>query len=114
MTPTVQVIQPTGLFVAPQTTQFEQEIHQAITTGAEIILMDCQDVTFMDSSGLGALILGLKAVRSAHRKLVLCSINSQVEQLFTLTDTHRIFELYADRAEFERTLKALGPSAETA
>jgi anti-anti-sigma factor len=106
MNPPVQVIQPAGILDGIQAEQFERAIDEAITAGAQTILVDCQDLTFMDSSGLGALILALKAIRATGGSLCICSINAQIDQLFRLTDTHQIFQVFADRPEFERTLSA--------
>jgi anti-anti-sigma factor len=44
-----------------------------------MVLIDFQDVTFMDSSGLGALVLALKTVRAAGGKLFICSVNEQIK-----------------------------------
>ena len=107
MNPQVQVIQPAGILDGTQANQFDQAIRQALAAGAEVILVDCQELTFMDSSGLGALVLALKAIRAVGGTLCLCSINPQVDQLFRLTDTHQIFQIFVDRAEFEQTLATL-------
>jgi anti-anti-sigma factor len=62
----------------------------------------------MDSSGLGALVLSLKTVRSAGAKLFLCSINDQIKMLFELTSMDRVFEIFSSREELEQ--KIIDPS----
>jgi anti-anti-sigma factor len=69
-----------------------------------VIIVDFQDVTFMDSSGLGALVLSLKTVRSAGGKLLICSINEQIKMLFELTDMDRVFEIFNNREELEQKI----------
>ena len=58
----------------------------------------------MDSSGLGALVLILKNVRSAGATLFLCSINEQIKMLFELTSMDRVFEIFSNREEFEEKI----------
>ncbi|TAF22472.1 MAG: anti-sigma factor antagonist [Oscillatoriales cyanobacterium] len=86
MSPVVKIIQPSGILDG--------------TTGADVVLIDFTDVTFMDSSGLGALVLALKTVRAAGSQLVVCSINEQIRILFELTSMDRVFEIFPTRDAF--------------
>ncbi len=104
MSPVVKVVQPNGILDSTKAEQFRQEISDLLATGAEIILADFKDVTFMDSSGLGALVLAFKTVRAAGAKLFLCSINEQVRILFELTSMDRVFEIFANRDEFNQII----------
>lgn len=90
------------MFDGTKASAFHDEIRQALAEGADAILTDCQDLGFMDSSGLGAMIVALKIVRAAGKKLYICAINKQVGMLFDLTDTRRIFHIFVDRAEFDQ------------
>lgn len=98
----LKVIQPSGILDGTQAGQFRQEITDAVREGATVILIDFQNVTFMDSSGLGALVLSLKTARTAGSELFLCSINEQLQMLFELTNMDRVFEIFKNREEYER------------
>lgn len=95
------VIQPGGIFDGTQTSEFRCNINESIEAGAKVILVDLQDVTFMDSSGLGTLVVALKAVRAKGGKMFLCSVNDQVKMLFELTSMGSVFKIFADRKAFE-------------
>lgn len=69
MTSNIKVVQPSGILDGIQASQFRQEIIELVQNHTDIIIVDFKDVTFMDSSGLGALVLSLKTVRSAGAKL---------------------------------------------
>jgi anti-anti-sigma factor len=101
MNPAVKVVEPSGILDGTKATEFRQEISDHISKGVQIILIDFKDVTFMDSSGLGALVLALKTVRAAKTKMFLCSINEQIKMLFELTSMDRVFEIYGTREDFE-------------
>lgn len=62
--------------------------------GKKKILLDFSGVTFMDSAGLGSLVLLLKMVRSHGGKLYLCNVNDQIQMLFELTNMNQVFNIY--------------------
>jgi len=47
--------------------------------------------SYMNSSGLGALVSILKAVRSTGAELFICSLSEQVKMIFHLTKMDRVF-----------------------
>ncbi|MFP4007651.1 MAG: STAS domain-containing protein [Spirulinaceae cyanobacterium] len=102
MSPVVKYVEPSGILDGTKASEFRQEISESVEKGAAIILIDFNDVTFMDSSGLGALVLALKTVRAAGIKLYICSINDQIKMLFELTSMDRVFEIYPNRETFEK------------
>ncbi|MCW6036076.1 STAS domain-containing protein [Spirulina subsalsa FACHB-351] len=106
MSPNIKIVQPSGILDSTKVAEFRQEINESVRNGAQIILIDFKDVTFMDSSGLGALVLALKTVRAEHRKLFICSINEQIKMLFELTSMDRVFDIFADRDAFHQATAA--------
>lgn len=96
----VKVIKLSGNLTATTSQEFRQNITDILERGAKIVLIDFQDVTFMDSSGLGALVLAFKTLRAADTQLVLCSINEQVRILFELTNMDKVFEIFPSQEAF--------------
>lgn len=106
----VKVVQPVGILDGTQVEQLHQQVDAAVDAGASIILVDLQEVSFMDSSGLGALVIALKKVRAIGKKLCICSISEQLRILFELTSMDRIFEIYENQDDFQATLLAVAAS----
>ena len=98
----VKIVQPSGILDGTTVNQLRREISDVLEKGADIVLVDFQDVTFMNSSGLGALVSTLKAVRSAGAELFICSATEQVKMIFQLTKMDRVFKTFVDRDEFEQ------------
>lgn len=98
----VKVIKPRGILDATQSQDFRQEITEVLESGAKIVLVNFQDVTFMDSSGLGALVLAFKTLRAAESKLVICSINEQIRILLELTGMDKVLEIFTNQEEFDK------------
>jgi anti-anti-sigma factor len=100
----IQVLQPIGVLNAAKTQEFRDKISEIQDSGAKIVLVDLKEVTFMDSSGLGALVLAFKTLRAADSKLVICSINEQVRILFELTGMDKVFEIFSTQDEFHNSI----------
>ncbi len=97
----VKIIEPTGILDSTKTNQFRGEVNEIVSNGVDVVLVDLKDVTFVDSSGLGALVVALKTVRTSGGKFYICSINEQVKILFELTSMDRVFEVYENREAFD-------------
>jgi len=76
--------------------EFKQRIRQIVESGKPKLILDMAGVTFIDSSGLSALISGLKATREAGGFLRLASLGSQVTAVIKLMMLDRVFDVYAD------------------
>ncbi|MDF5732722.1 MAG: STAS domain-containing protein [Rhizonema sp. PD38] len=100
----VKVIQLNGNLDSTQSQDFREKITEIMEEEkiTKIVLVDFKNVTFMDSSGLGALVLAFKALKSVDRKLVVCSINEQVRILFELTGMDKVFEIFPNEEEFHK------------
>lgn len=110
MNPSVKILQPTGLFGGTYVTTFRQEIQELVAAGTVIVLVDCQNISFMDSSGLGALVVALKMLRAADGELFLCSLSKQIKMLFEMASMDQVFRVLANQREFEQTVVARLPA----
>lgn len=61
--------------------------------GCQLVL-DLSAVSFIDSSGLGALLSGFKAANLRSGRLVLAGLQPRVQSMFELTRLHRVFEIF--------------------
>jgi anti-anti-sigma factor len=65
----------------------------AIAEGKAQFVVDLADVPFIDSTGLGALVSGLKAARRVEGDLRLAAPSPQVRKLLRLTTLDRVFTI---------------------
>ncbi|WP_242051944.1 anti-sigma factor antagonist [Phormidium sp. FACHB-1136] len=59
----------------------------------QTIVIDLSDTTFMDSSGLGALMISYRACQQQHIAIVLRGVREQVRMVLTMTDLDQLFTL---------------------
>lgn len=104
MNQAVKVVKLSGIINTTNSEELRQNITHLQASGAKTVLVDCEDVSFMDSSALGALVLAFKTLRAGDMRMVLCSINEQVRILFELTGMDKVFEIFSNQEEFHQTL----------
>lgn len=84
---------------AHNSAELKEYILNMIKLGEVNIIVQLQQVRFIDSSGLGALLAGFKNAERKSGRLLLANIQPQVLSMFELTRLNRVFEIYADLAE---------------
>ncbi len=67
-------------------------IDEAVTEGRVHLVIDLVGTPFVDSSGLGALVAGLKRTRQAGGDLRIASAQEQVRMVLDLTNLDRILQ----------------------
>lgn len=102
MSSEIKVFRPSGVLDSLNGAELRRSVNDAIAAGARNILIDCQDVTFMDSSGLGALVMMLKNVREVEGKLALCCIIDQIQMVLELTSMDNVFQVFPNQEAFEK------------
>ncbi len=77
----------------------KSSLSQLVSQGHPKLLIDLGDVSFIDSSGLGALVGGLKAARQAGGDLRIARAGDQARLVLELTTLDRVLKIYATVAE---------------
>ena len=91
-------------FTAPKV---KQEMINQIERGIVRLAADLADVTYLDSTGLGVLIGGLKRTRDKSGELVLICPNVRIMRIFDITGLSRIFEMFKTEEEALSRLRGL-------
>lgn len=83
---------------------FKDRLREVTAQAPARVVLDLGRVTFMDSSGLGAVIGAMKQL-APDRTLELAALTPAVDKVFRLTRMHTIFAIHdsADRATGTRT-----------
>jgi anti-sigma B factor antagonist len=79
---------------------FEDELSRAIETGlGGPLIVDLSDVTFIDSTGLNALVRAFERQRLAGSSLALVSDDSRVAMMLEVTRLDRVLRRFPTRGE---------------
>jgi anti-sigma B factor antagonist len=74
--------------------ELRQRIIKLVESGALHVVADLNGVDFLDSSGLGVLVGGLKRLRTQEGSLEIAASGGQILQLFELTGLSRAFAIH--------------------
>ena len=90
----VAVVTPEGRLDLASAAEFKQALNDAVEAGNRILVVDMSNVPFVDSSGLGALISGMKATRLVGGDLRIAEVGEQARLILELTTLDKVMKLY--------------------
>lgn len=92
----------TGRLDIASAAEVKRAFAEAISGGTPRLVVDMAGVSFIDSSGLSALVSGLRTARQAGGDLRIAAPGSQPTAIFTLTSLDQVFRLYPSVEEAVR------------
>jgi anti-sigma B factor antagonist len=81
-------------FIVEEVAIFRIRINKLIEDGHKNFTFNFNECTFMDSTGLGALVAIYKKCVEKGGNIKLKSLRPEVEKLFKLTRLDKVFEIY--------------------
>ena len=88
------VLAPENRLDALAAPRFKQAILDAMEQGHIVLVVDFSKVTFMDSSGLGALIASSRALHKQQGEIYLACLNDTIRQIMNLTRADSMFDIF--------------------
>ena len=79
------------VYTAPR---LREKLVELVTQGKHRIVVDLEGVEFLDSTGLGVLVGGLKRVRSHNGDLGLVCTQHRILKVFEITGLTKVFSIH--------------------
>ena len=95
----VTVLRPHGRLTMVTAPELRKVVADTVGSGRARLVVDLSGIEFMDSSGLGALVAGLKTARQAGGDLRIAGLGPQVATVLQLTNLDRVLRPHASVAE---------------
>ncbi|OBF89194.1 anti-anti-sigma factor [Mycobacterium sp. 852002-51152_SCH6134967] len=89
------VVKPEGRLNMVAAPALRKELHGLVEAGSTRLVVDLSATEFIDSSGLGVLISGLKLARQAGGDLRIAAPTTQVETVLSLTNLDRVLRAHS-------------------
>jgi anti-anti-sigma factor len=88
----VGVIRPHGRLNMVSAPQLSKAVEELVSSGCARLVVDLSQTSFIDSSGLGALVASLKRARTAGGDLRLAATTPQIDTVLQLTNLNRVLQ----------------------
>ncbi len=88
-----------------------ETIKNLLSEGRKDILLNLQDVTYMDSAGLGELVGAYASVTNAGGRIKLLNAQGRVSEVLTITKLYTVFESFTDEAAAMASFSAAAAGA---
>jgi anti-sigma B factor antagonist len=72
---------------------FKNELNEAISSCKGDILIDCKELSYIDSTGLGILVGALKEIRKDNNDIYICNLKENIKKLFIITGLDKLFKI---------------------
>lgn len=79
---------------------------QLITGSQRILVLNLSEVAYMDSTGLGAFLFGLRQADANDKELVFCGLQPRLQSLIRIAQLDTILEIYETEAEALQEIQA--------
>ncbi len=91
----VTIIELTGnVMGGPDATILNDQLHKLIDDKKKRVIVDLDEVKFINSSGLGMLIGGLTTLRNSGGELKLARASKKIEDLLKMTKLTTVFDVH--------------------
>jgi anti-sigma B factor antagonist len=85
--------------------QIREAVLGILDNGSKRIVLNLGDVTYIDSSGLGALVSTYASTSNQGGRVVLLNLQRRVRDLLQITKLYTVFDTYENEADAVRSLQ---------
>ncbi|WP_036730436.1 MULTISPECIES: STAS domain-containing protein [Peptoniphilus] len=87
------IVYPKGELDVYTSPEFKESVINKYRKDKKNILIDAEELEYIDSTGLGALIFILNEISEDENKITLINVKSSIKKLFTITKLDSVFEM---------------------
>lgn len=87
------------IVLGEETGALRETVKSLIAQGKKNLVLNMNNVTLIDSAGLGALVSAYSSSKSAGASLRLCHLGAKFNELLQLTKLITLFDVYDTQAE---------------
>ncbi len=79
--------------------QFEEAVRSAIEDSDRAVIMDFENLVYISSAGLRAILLTAKSLQSRKAKLLLCTLTDPIREVFEISGFDKVLPIHPTKAE---------------
>ncbi|MFN0202506.1 MAG: STAS domain-containing protein [Bacteroidia bacterium] len=102
--PNFVVIVPKGEVDANSSIHLDDKIGELIAANSVKILLDCSEMTYISSAGLGVFVSYLEELEEKKGKLIFSNMRANIFDVFELLGLDQLLTIVSDNLEAEKIL----------
>lgn len=83
----------------------ENELNTLIDKGTQNLILDCENLDYVSSSGLRVFLVALKKIKKLNGKFLMCNLQETIQEIFEISGFITIFEIHETRQAALNTCK---------
>jgi len=87
------------IVLGEESNALREKVKSLIAEGKKKIVLNMDNITFIDSAGLGTLVAAHHSVKSQGASLRLCHLGSKFQEVLQITKLLTVFDVYNSEAE---------------
>lgn len=95
----IVVLAPNSDIDMSRSPELRSVLRQEMGGGTHKVVVDLDEVEYMDSSGLATLVEAMRNASNAKSKLVICNMNPKVSAIFEIARLDSFFSIVTSRDE---------------
>jgi anti-sigma B factor antagonist len=92
------------IVLGEETVALREKVKGQLAAGKKQLVLDLRNVTFIDSSGLDALVVAHSSAKSCGASLRLCNLGLRFNELLQITKLYTVFEVSDTEADALRAM----------
>lgn len=73
--------------------ELKEKLYNIIDTNQKDLLIDCKELNYIDSTGLGIFVATLKKAKQYEKKITILNLKDNIKKLFIITGLDKIFQI---------------------
>lgn len=73
--------------------ELKEKLYNIIDTNQKDLLIDCKELNYIDSTGLGIFVATLKKAKQYEKKINILNLKDNIKKLFIITGLDKIFQI---------------------
>ena len=85
--------------------EMKTQFLKLLTEEGEELVINLKEVEYMDSTGLGSLLFGIRQAERYDKDLVLCEVSSRIQSLIKIAHLENVLEIFETEKEAIKALQ---------
>jgi len=95
----VTILALKGRLTVGEASSVREKVSEVLAKGCNKLILDLSEVDYIDSTGLGSMVICYTTIKKAGGALKLVNLNKRNIELLLLTKLHTIFEVFSDERD---------------